>query len=97
MSCEDGVPALVGDARPGQARNIISGLFIGLSLGGYTGNQVQGNYIGTGADGVVEIANGAWVMVTGGAEYGPDLENNGDLEVTPVGARLYLPLIWRRS
>jgi uncharacterized repeat protein (TIGR01451 family) len=44
-----------------------------------------------------EIVNGAWVAVTGGSEYDPDLDDNGDSVVTEVltGTRIYLPLVLR--
>jgi uncharacterized repeat protein (TIGR01451 family) len=44
-----------------------------------------------------EIVNGAWVAVTGGSEYDPDLDNNGDSVITEVltSTRVYLPLVLR--
>jgi parallel beta-helix repeat protein len=46
----------IGGDTPGE-RNVISGNFIGVELNAANGNTVQGNYIGTIADGDAPLAN----------------------------------------
>jgi CSLREA domain-containing protein len=56
----------IGGTSPG-ARNLISGNFFGVAIheGGSTGNTVEGNYIGTKADGTEALGNGYGVAVYG--------------------------------
>ena len=60
----------VGGTSPAQ-RNVISGnLNTGVTINGGTDNLVEGNYIGTLADGVSPAGNGDWGVRIGGSTAG---------------------------
>jgi hypothetical protein len=58
----------IGGMTPG-AGNVISGNGYGINIvhSGTTGNQVQGNYIGTDATGSVPVGNNVGIIINGGA------------------------------
>lgn len=65
----------IGGTAPGQ-RNVISGnLRNGVEVFG-SNNSVEGNYIGTLADGVSPAGNGNWGVVIGGDSIVPTSKNN---------------------
>jgi len=57
ISIESCANVTVGGSAPG-AGNVLSGNAFGIQIGATTGTVVQGNHIGTGADGIAPIPNG---------------------------------------
>jgi hypothetical protein len=77
----EGTPGNTIGGTTSAARNIISGNFVGVSLFEATGNQIQGNYIGTNQTGAAALGNfrGVDVLSASGNTIGGTAAGAGNL------------------